>query len=134
MTRLRREGVSPDECGAARPSGPTPAQTSEDPLAHIALGHLLVKERRFEDAEHSFRKALALDPEMPMAHNNLGWVREMQGDFGAAIASYARALELNGSLHLAAPCSREPRGTPVGARAFRGSLAALGRSHRRALR
>jgi len=56
---------------------------------------------KFAEAEACFRKALELDPRLPMGHNNLGWVREMQGDPQAALASYRKALEYNGALTLA---------------------------------
>ena len=76
-------------------------QQSSDPLRQIALGHQLSVDGRFAEAALCFERALALDPLLPMAHNNLGWIREQRGETDAAIASYRRALELNGALALA---------------------------------
>ena len=72
-----------------------------DPLALITLGHRLVKDHNLEMAEYYFRTALSLNPQLPMGHNNLGWVRQALGDMEGAIASYRQALDLNGSLDLA---------------------------------
>jgi hypothetical protein len=77
------------------------AAPPDDPLRLIARGRQLCADGRLAQAERCFVQALALDPELPMAHNNLGWVHEQQGDAEAAIASYRRALVLNDTLELA---------------------------------
>jgi len=64
-------------------------------LAQIALGDSFSRARRFKAAELCFRKAIELNDSLPMAHNNLGWVRQAQGDSEGAIVSYQRALKLN---------------------------------------
>ena len=74
---------------------------SRDALIQIALGHEFSQKQRFDEAEHCFLKALSLDPNLPMAHNNLGWVRQMQGDYDRAIKSYKKALNLEDSLAVA---------------------------------
>jgi tetratricopeptide (TPR) repeat protein len=79
----------------ARPHGQAAA------LEYIARGHAHSLEGDFAAAGDCFENALSLDPNLPMAQNNLGWVRERQGDRIGALVSYRRALELNGSLLLA---------------------------------
>jgi hypothetical protein len=73
------------------------ADTPGDARLHLLLGHELALAERFPEAEASVRAVLAIDPSHPMAHNNLGWARQMQGDTEAAIAAYRRALELDPS-------------------------------------
>jgi len=68
---------------------------------HVALGHKLSRMRRFVEAEACNRKAIELNPNHPMAHNNLGWTRQMQGDYVEAEANYERALELDPGLTFA---------------------------------
>ena len=71
------------------------------PLECIARGHAYSLEGNFAADAACFETALSLGGDLPMAHNNLGWVRERQGDRIGALASYRKALELNGSLALA---------------------------------
>jgi TPR repeat len=73
----------------------------KDPLEYIASGHELAMKGQFAAAAACFERALALDPALPMAHNNLGWARQNAGDRAGAMLSYRRALELNGSLCIA---------------------------------
>jgi tetratricopeptide (TPR) repeat protein len=73
------------------------AESPGEARLHLLLGHELSRRDRYPEAEASIRTVLALDPSLPMAHNNLGWVRQMQGDAAGAIAAYERALELDGS-------------------------------------
>src|SRR5215212_5772052 len=67
----------------------------------VDVGHNLSQAGRFDEAEQNYRKAIELIPDLPLAHNNLGWVRQVQGDDEAAIASYRRALQLNPDLQIA---------------------------------
>lgn len=83
------------------PSAPSQTHDTNDALAHLARGHAQSEQQQFFEAERSFHHALALAPELPMAHNNLAWVHEMQGDLESAAAGYHRALELNPSLDIA---------------------------------
>jgi tetratricopeptide (TPR) repeat protein len=73
------------------------AEKPGDARLHVALGHELSVAGRWSEAEASARAALALAATLPMAHNNLGWARQMQGDTVGAVASYQRALELDPS-------------------------------------
>jgi tetratricopeptide (TPR) repeat protein len=74
---------------------------NDDPAYHVALGRKFWKQHKYSDAERSFARALALDPRSSTAHNNLGWVREANGDTDAAIRHYERALELSPAMSTA---------------------------------
>jgi tetratricopeptide (TPR) repeat protein len=74
---------------------------NDGPAFYVAQGRKFWKQHMYSDAERSFAHALALDPGSSTAHNNLGWVREANGDQGAAIHCYERSLELNPSLKVA---------------------------------
>lgn len=58
-----------------------------DLLAHVAS-------ERASAAVARFDKALALDPSHGLAHAGLGWLAEEAGNRDAALAAYARAVEL----------------------------------------
>lgn len=75
-----------------------------DPIhakAYMAEGHKLSENQNYVEAEKCFRKAVQINPELPIAHNNLGFVRQAQGDLEAAIACYRTALELDPRFTLA---------------------------------
>src|SRR5271170_6320985 len=78
-----------------------PLTDCNDSLEYIALGQRHTKNGRFTVATSCFEAALALDPNLPMAHNNLGWIAQRQGNLTGALFCYRRALELNGSFRLA---------------------------------
>jgi len=67
----------------------------------IDQGHHLSQVGQLRDAEIRFRQAIALCDDHPIAHNNLAWVREMQGDVDGAITGYRRALALAPDLRIA---------------------------------
>lgn len=69
--------------------------------SHLSFGHQLSQAGRFVDAEASFRRVIELCPTHPMAHNNIGWTREMQGDSTAALANYECALGFDPRLRIA---------------------------------
>lgn len=62
---------------------------------HLNLGQAYLKSRRFEEAENEFAKALAISHNSPRAMYNLGVLREMQGDAGAAERLYLTAVGLS---------------------------------------
>ena len=95
VTVTGSEAESAAEAANVRPHSLTGA------LECIAEGHAYSAEGNFAAAATCFERALSVDADLPMAHNNLGWVRERQGDRIGALASYRKALELNGSLALA---------------------------------
>ena len=67
----------------------------------MTLGHQLSQKGLLAEAEACFHKAIELNPDHAMAHNNLGWVRQRQSDNERAVACYGRALQLNPGLKLA---------------------------------
>jgi tetratricopeptide (TPR) repeat protein len=86
------------------PSAAVSTSADQDPekAAHyLMLGHQISQEHRYGEAETCFRKALELSPNHPMAHNNLGWVRQMQGHNDEAVEGYQRALQLDPRLRIA---------------------------------
>ena len=58
----------------------------------IDLGIALRREGEFESAEQHLRKALELNPDHPVVHNELGIVYRMTGRFAEAKRSYEAAL------------------------------------------
>jgi len=69
--------------------------------AHIDLGIAYARSGELAKAEHSFTKALQLNPRHPIAYNELGMVYRRQGKFREARASYEKALELYPTFHFA---------------------------------
>lgn len=82
--------------------------------AQFAEGRSRLDSHDFAGAEASFRRILALMPDLAEAHGNLGVVLEKKGELGAAEQAYRRALELDPEslqfrLNLAALLTREKR-------------------------
>jgi adenylate cyclase len=48
-----------------------------------------------ERAEVAVRKALSLDPNLPMAHHALGWVHRLRGDHQAALDAFNESVRLD---------------------------------------
>jgi tetratricopeptide (TPR) repeat protein len=68
---------------------------------HLAEGNALTRNGRLIEAEASYRAAIALSQDQAMPHNNLGWIRQTQGDVEGAIQAYRQALQIEPSLGLA---------------------------------
>jgi len=68
---------------------------------HIALDQDLSLEKNFAEAEICCREAIQLNPLDSVAHNDLGWSLQVQGDQEGAIACYKRALQIDPSLRAA---------------------------------
>jgi tetratricopeptide (TPR) repeat protein len=62
---------------------------------HDALGRVALARRRNREAEGHFREALRLEPEDPVALNNLGLALLRQGRRRAAVAYFASASKAN---------------------------------------
>jgi tetratricopeptide (TPR) repeat protein len=78
------------------------------------LAHSLMKQARYSEAERVVRQAIALKPNFPHLHEDLGSLHAMQQRFEEAVQSLQRAIEL------------EPR-LPLAHRKLGEALAALGR-------
>ena len=59
------------------------------------MGTVLAQTGRTNEAVDAFKRACALNPGFPDAHNNLGNALKDLGDFTAALASYDRVLKLD---------------------------------------
>ena len=64
---------------------------------HDALGWALISSEKYEDAERSFHRAIALDKRAAF-HSSVGTLRTKQQRFPEAIAAYKEALRLDSSL------------------------------------
>jgi tetratricopeptide (TPR) repeat protein len=69
------------------------AQRSEEPYPHFQLGYAYAGLKRAEDAKREFSRAIALDPKMAAAYQNLGLV-QMESDPAAAASAFLHAAEL----------------------------------------
>jgi tetratricopeptide (TPR) repeat protein len=64
-------------------------------FAHNALGALLARQGRIDEATAHFSTSVQLEPEFPDAHDNLGLMLLKKGKTAEAIAEYRYALQLN---------------------------------------
>lgn len=65
----------------------------------IDLGIALRRDGEFESAEQHLRKALELNPDHPVVHNELGIIYRMTGRFAEAKRSYEAALAVYPGYH-----------------------------------
>jgi tetratricopeptide (TPR) repeat protein len=65
-----------------------------DPVAHLNLGNALGRAGHLTAAAASYRRALAIQPELAEAHNNLADVELELGHFDAALGSVRQAVQL----------------------------------------
>jgi tetratricopeptide (TPR) repeat protein len=89
-------------------------------------GTAFARQGRLAEAAAQYQRALALDPGLAEAHNNLGNVRRAQGDLAGAIACFRRALVLRPGFAMA----HDNLGVALH---DAGRLAEAAASHRRAL-
>ena len=79
-----------------------------DTTLHSNLAYCLQNLGRFEEAEESYQRAIAVDPKNSIAMNNLAGLRFRQGDYEGALDYAEDALEVNArlpqALGLAAIC------------------------------
>ena len=68
---------------------------------HIDLGIAYGRSGDLDRAEASLGKALAINPDHPIANNELGMVYRRKGRFADARASYEKALAVYPSFHFA---------------------------------
>lgn len=69
------------------------AQRPDEAFPHFQLGYAYVGLQRGNEAKQEFSRAIALDPKMAEAHQNLGLL-EMNTDPAAAAEAFRRAAEL----------------------------------------
>jgi TolB-like protein/tetratricopeptide (TPR) repeat protein len=74
------------------------------PLIGANVGKILHLARRYGEAMEAHRKALALDPNFWVTHNNLGLTLALTGAYDQAIAEFQRAIDLGDSPE--AKCNR----------------------------
>jgi hypothetical protein len=86
------------------------APADPDPLC--MLGTVMNDLRRFDEAAALFERALALRPEFPEAHFNLGLARLERGDARGAARSFARCAALNRGEPWSAARRNEPGREP----------------------
>ena len=81
-------------------SSPMPAKDTRPGVAEYNAGVKLMKAGKYEKAQSKFEAALAKNPNMAEAHNNLGYSLRKQGpqNYEKALGQYDRAIELNDKL------------------------------------
>ena len=81
-------------------SSPKPATNKRPGVSEYNDGVKLMKKEQFDKAQAKFEAAIAKNPKMAEAHNNLGYSLRKQGaaNFDKALAHYDRAIELNPKL------------------------------------
>jgi len=73
---------------------PLPGDVDPRTITYLDLGTALVDTHRFEEAEQSFSRAIALDPRFADAHYGLGQARLAAGDPRGALGPLEQALRL----------------------------------------
>lgn len=80
----------------------TLAVTENNYVAHDNMGGALLNEGRIEEAVAHFRAAVAIHPNEPMAHLNLGTYEYGRGNLPAAIEQYRMVLDFTSDTELRA--------------------------------
>ena len=68
--------------------------TENAPWALNLQGIMLDERERYDEALEKYRRAVTLDPELPITYHNVGNVLFAKGDYDAAISMYEKALDL----------------------------------------
>ena len=76
-------------------------ETPDNSEAHYRLGHVYLQQARYANAQASFERAVALDPEYGQARYGLGAAYHHQGRLADAIQAYARAHQIDPTLVMA---------------------------------
>ncbi len=75
--------------------GPLKPEAMDQFSAHLDRGWDLVQKGDSQAAEQSARRALELDSQSPEAHNLLGYVSALKGEYDEALESYRQAIALD---------------------------------------
>ncbi|MGN6760656.1 MAG: tetratricopeptide repeat protein [Leifsonia sp.] len=95
---LKARTVTPDTLAAALRAV---EMAPDEAIAHYTVGNVLLAQKAPKDAEQAFRRALALDPHMTSAQNNLAIASMHQGATGVAAAGFVDILAANPASDLA---------------------------------
>ena len=81
-------------------SSSRPAKDTRPGVSQYNSGVKLMKKGQYQKAQAKFEAALAKNPNMAEAHNNLGYSLRKQGpeNYGEALRHYDRAIELDANL------------------------------------
>lgn len=71
----------------------------EEPQSYVILyrniGHTCIMVRRYQEAIHVLKKAIALNPHMASSHDSLGTAYRKQSDLESALRCYHDALDVD---------------------------------------
>lgn len=70
-------------------------KTDNNYMAHNNLGYILIKEKRYDEAQQHFEKAIAIFPRFEIPYLNLGSIAKSRGQTDSAIEWYIKALDFN---------------------------------------
>ncbi len=70
-------------------------QKEKEAAEFFGRGVYHLKKNELDDAERFFNEALGKKPELADAHNNLGLIHELRGDFKQAVADFERASAID---------------------------------------
>ncbi|MBC8428696.1 MAG: DUF481 domain-containing protein [FCB group bacterium] len=93
MLVLSGMGMFPPEVSYADLAEKAVELNSTSAIAWIALGASFLAEEEYDDSEEAFLFAVALDPEIGIADNGLGYLCELNGEPESAVVYYLTALE-----------------------------------------
>ena len=94
LLQLANEAIDKmDFAAALEPLQKYIAQRPDEPYPHFQLGYAYAGLKRSEDAKNEFSRAIALDPNMAAAYQNLGLVL-MDSDPAAAAEAFRHVAEL----------------------------------------
>lgn len=67
----------------------------DNPVGHLMLGDAYSRNMKFALAEKQYRRAIAMSPKLPMAHQRLAETELRAGDSAAALRNFRREFALN---------------------------------------
>ncbi len=67
----------------------------DNPVGHLMLGDAYARNMKFALAEKQYRRAIAMNPNLPLAHQRLAETELRAGDSAAALRNFRREFALN---------------------------------------